>query len=54
MTFEGGRKAFLVQTLPLHVGGMIGQGQGIDGQGILQGENRKLMIVDGGAVMAKL
>ena len=34
--------------------GVVGQGQGIDGDGVLQGENRKFMIVDGGGRDGKI
>ena len=52
--FEGGREALFIQALSLHMNGVVGQGQGIDGEGILQGENREFMIVDGGGRDGKI
>ena len=33
---------------------VVGHGQGIDGDGVLQSENRKFMIVDGGGRDGKI
>ena len=52
--FEGGREAFFIQALSLHMRGMVGQGQRIDGDGVLHGENRKFMIVNGGGRDGKI
>ena len=34
--------------------GVVSHGQGVDGDGVLQGENRKFMIVDGGGRDGKI